>query len=43
MGAAGRGRLEARFTVPRLAGEFLEEYALARAAAGARADRDKSS
>lgn len=33
MGDAGRARLEARFTVRRLAAEFLEEYALARAAA----------
>jgi hypothetical protein len=26
MGAAGRQRLEQRFTIERLAGEFLEEY-----------------
>ncbi|MCY2961868.1 MAG: glycosyltransferase family 4 protein [Planctomycetota bacterium] len=34
MGAAGRARLEAHFTIPRLAREFLDEYAAARAAAG---------
>jgi glycosyltransferase involved in cell wall biosynthesis len=38
MGAAGRARLEAHFTMPRLTAEFLEEYRtaidLARAPAG---------
>ena len=29
MGAAGRRLLEERFTIPRLADEFLEEYELA--------------
>jgi len=33
MGAAGRERLRAHFLIPRMAGEFLEEYALARQAA----------
>jgi glycosyltransferase involved in cell wall biosynthesis len=33
-GEAGRARLEAQFTIPRLAAEFLEEYALARRMAG---------
>jgi len=41
MGSAGRARLESRFTISRLAGEFLEEYASARAAAHPRADLDK--
>lgn len=35
MGARGRARLESRFTIRRLAGEFLEEYGLAQAAARA--------
>jgi glycosyltransferase involved in cell wall biosynthesis len=39
MGAAGRARLEAHFLIPRLAGEFLEEYALARSVAGRGAAR----
>jgi len=36
MGAAGRALLEERFTIPRLADEFLEEYerAVARRRAG---------
>ena len=34
MGAAGRARLEAHFTVERLADEFLEEYERARIGAG---------
>ncbi|HTF87466.1 MAG TPA: glycosyltransferase family 4 protein [Planctomycetota bacterium] len=37
MGAAGRMRLEAHFTIERLTAEFLEEYELARRAAAARA------
>jgi len=36
MGAEGRRRLDAHFTIERLTDEFLEEYALARAAARAR-------
>jgi len=35
MGAAGRARLVARFTIPRLAAECLEEYELARLSARA--------
>jgi glycosyltransferase involved in cell wall biosynthesis len=38
-GEAGRARLEAQFTIPRLAAEFLEEYALARRMAGHDAQR----
>jgi glycosyltransferase involved in cell wall biosynthesis len=34
MGAAGRARLEAHFTMPRLTDEFLEEYQLAMKIAG---------
>lgn len=41
MGAAGRARLEAGFTIPRLAGEFLEEYDRARSAARAGAPRGR--
>ncbi|HUR28117.1 MAG TPA: glycosyltransferase family 4 protein [Planctomycetota bacterium] len=36
MGAAGKARLEAHFTIERLTAEFLEEYELARLAAHAR-------
>lgn len=43
MGEAGRARLEARFTIPRLAAELLEEYGLAASAARARQGRDKAS
>jgi glycosyltransferase involved in cell wall biosynthesis len=35
MGAAGRTRLVERFLLPRMAGEYLEEYATARASAAA--------
>ena len=35
MGAAGRERLEERFLLPRMADEYLEEYAAARAKARA--------
>ena len=36
MGEAGRARLEAHFTIERLTDDFLEEYRLAREAAGRR-------
>jgi glycosyltransferase involved in cell wall biosynthesis len=39
MGAAGKKRLEAHFTIERLTAEFLEEYTLAKAAAELRAVR----
>ncbi len=38
LGTAGRARLEAHFTVPRLAGDFLDEYAHALRLAGGRGE-----